>query len=49
LEYQRRIVYDPNDPNESRAKTMSANEITTLLADAPERNMDAVMMELLLK
>jgi hypothetical protein len=28
---------------------MSANEITTLLADAPERNMDAVMMELLLK
>ena len=49
LEYQKRIVYDPNDLSENHAKIMSANEITTLLADAPERNMDAAMMELLLK
>ena len=28
---------------------MSANEITTLLVDAPARSMDAAMMELLLK
>jgi hypothetical protein len=49
LEYQKKIIYDPNGLNVNLAKITSANEIMTLSADAPGRVTVAVMMELLPK
>jgi hypothetical protein len=43
------MLYDPNDPNANLVKTMNANEIVILWADAPEHVTVAAMMELPLK
>ena len=43
------MLYDPNDLNANLAKTMNANEIVILWADAPEHVTVAAMTELPLK